>query len=483
MFVSVPPPKPFEAEVVYQIFPRSFRDSNGDGIGDLNGIKDKLRYIKNLGATTILLNPIFASRTYHNYFADDFYRVDPEFGTNRDFRELVRRAHQMGLKVILDIEPQYVTDRHPWFAKADMVWKRGSPFYDQNPQWWDGAHIRIATIRTANWKVRDELGKIFLYWTKAGADGFRIDHMMDDLDNKHVDTNLLRTLWQPIVQRVKALNPNAIFIGEQGDWYNLGGDILSKVDVDATYALGLRYVIAEGKREKIEKVLGLTRRATPHGKSQVLFLETHDTARIASDINDSERLRSAAVLTFTLAGTPLVYYGQELGMKGRPQKTGTDANDIPQRLAFRWNARLDAPGTARWYLKAARTVDLSGSRDHDGVSLEEQANDPGSLYRFYRRLIGFRKAHPVFARGSVERVVDVANRSVIAFTRDFRKGKVLVAVNLTDKPQNFAPAWAGGYPIRDLWANQSLTQPHTITLPRYGFRILKLAPAAALLQR
>lgn len=475
MFVSAPPPIPLEAEVIYQIFPRSFRDSNGDKVGDLRGITQKLGYIKDLGATVILLNPIFASRTYHNYFADDFYHVDPEFGTNEDFRKLTQRAHQFGLRVILDIEPQYVTDHHPWYRRTKMVWKHGSQYYDRPPQWWDGAHIRIAAVRTAYPKVKRELQKVFRFWTRVGADGFRIDHMMDDLDGKHVDTDLLRSLWRPIIKDVRKLKPRAIFIGEQGAWYNLGADLLKKADVDATYAIGLRYVIAQGKREKIEEMLGLIRKATPSGKSQILFLENHDTARFATDVNgDPERLRTAAVLTFTLAGTPLVYYGQELGMRGRPESHGSDANDIPQRLAFRWNAQLDAPGTARWYLHAAQSVDLSASQDRDGISLEEQANDPNSTYRFYRRLIAFRKAHPIFALGSVERIVDVANRNVFAFTRSLHGQRILVAVNLTEKSQTCAPCWIGRRPDRDLWTGKPLPASNALTLPRFGFRILEL---------
>src|SRR6478752_2278647 len=98
------PVSPWEREVVYQIFPRSFRDSDGNHIGDLKGIAERLDHVKSLGATAILINPIFASRMYHNYFADDFYTVDPEFGTNADFFDLVKQAHRKRIKVILDME-------------------------------------------------------------------------------------------------------------------------------------------------------------------------------------------------------------------------------------------------------------------------------------------------------------------------------------------------------------------------------------------
>lgn len=213
-------------EIVYQIFPRSYFDSNGDHIGDLTGIALKLPTIKQMGFTSILVNPIFKSRVYHNYFADDFFQVDPALGTNESFYRLVRKAHALGMKVILDMETQYVADQHPWFAEPQFqnyVWKKGSAFYDLKINWWGGSKAKIAAINPDLPEVIEAGKNIFRFWTcpngslDSGVDGFRIDHMMDDLDNQHVKKNVLSNYWKPIIEATKQVRPDAIFLAEQSD--------------------------------------------------------------------------------------------------------------------------------------------------------------------------------------------------------------------------------------------------------------------------
>jgi glycosidase len=320
-------PSPWEREVVYQIFPRSFHDSNGDRIGDLKGIASKLGHLQKLGVTAILLNPVFASRTYHNYFADDFLTIDPEFGTNRDFFALVRQAHRRRMKVILDMEVQYVADRHRWFTadpKKDYLWREGSAFYGKDLPWYDGAKIEIAAINPDHPEVRAHIRKVFRYWADPngdgnpsdGVDGFRIDHMMDDLDLKGVKKGMLEGFWRSLEQEIRRLNPKVLFVGEQSDW-GLGKDLFEKADVDAVFALPLWYAIRKLEKDRLQREILATALATPPGKTQFLAIENHDTDRFASEMNrHPDLLRLGAVLNLTLKGTPVIYYGQELGMTG-----------------------------------------------------------------------------------------------------------------------------------------------------------------------
>jgi len=450
--LASPVASPWEREVVYQVFPRSFRDSNGDRIGDIRGITQKLGYLKSLGVTTLLINPIFASRMYHNYFADDFMRVDPEYGTNADFFALVRAAHRRKMKVLLDMEVQYVADRHPWY----LAWKRDTNSPTPRHLWespsiftrgplplYDGTTVSAAAVDMDSPAVRDYMRRLFRYWVApngdadAGVDGFRLDHMMDDLDNVGAKKNLLANFWLPLVADVRRVKPSAFFVGEQADW-GFGGDLLRRGGADAVYAIPLRFSLVERDRAKILGALRLTNEATPTGKAQLVFIENHDVGRYATAAGrDPRLLRLGAFLNFTLKGIPALYYGQEIGLAGKQGQWGTDGNDIPVRLAHRWNRTLDAPGTATWYRDTGPWWSLEFSRDNDGVSVEEQDRDPDSLLNFYRKLIRLRKRHSAFQEGG-QTVLDLGNPSVLAFRREKDGAAVVVAVNLTDRPQSVA---------------------------------------------
>src|SRR6185312_7200191 len=219
---ATPPPAQPGGQVFYQIFFRSFRDSNGDRIGDLKGLTSRLGYIKQLGATTILLTPLQPSPYYHNYFATAFKAIDPAYGTLDDYFAFIRAAHATGLKVYLDQEFQYVAEGHPWWrtsickpqAKyADyLLWKDArhcvsEPFLDR-AKWlgYTGKAYGIAMVNLNDPAVKRYFTELLLYWAdphgdgsgRAGVDGFRIDHMMDALDHKGLDKNLFADFWTPL---------------------------------------------------------------------------------------------------------------------------------------------------------------------------------------------------------------------------------------------------------------------------------------------
>jgi glycosidase len=221
-----------KGEIIYHICQRSFYDSNGDGQGDLDGLRSKLDYLHDLGVTSILLMPLYEADCYHNYFASNFEKIDDEFGTMKSYIDLVKEVHRRGMKIYLDMETQYVTDKHVWWK--DAVGNLKSPYsnyilfqdeahtkpatmiYDLTElSSYDGKKIKITTVNLKSKEVLDYNVKLFSFFVDPnndgkfddGADGFRLDHAMDHLDNKPTLTNLFQEFWSPLIQRTKQVNP------------------------------------------------------------------------------------------------------------------------------------------------------------------------------------------------------------------------------------------------------------------------------------
>jgi alpha-amylase len=447
-----------EREVFYHIFTRSMRDSNGDREGDLKGIEQSLDYLKRLGVTSILLTPIYPSAFYHNYFASDFEGVDPEFGTVDDYRSLVAAVHARGMKIYLDQEFQYVAYDHAWFKSA--LGNPASPYSDflifhgpNNSKPEEGPfgitiakrfpddETGITTVNMESPKFRAWATDYLLRWVDPngdgdftdGVDGFRLDHMMDDLDNKKLLTNLFDDFWKPVFAQLKAKNPKLNLIAEQWDWGD-GADFLRRGGVDAAFAFPVAAAVRSFDKAKIVDAIGKVERATEGGKHELVFVENHDMPRIASDPGMSaEKLRTAATLMALLKGTPQLYYGQELGMRGvqRPEYK-SDEKDIGTREAFEWSAKVEAPGQATWYKGPKTYWTERAAKDDDGISVAEQDKDPASLLNHYRRLFALRAAHPALHSGA-QRILDSAE-SMLAVERSGGGERLLIVANLSDKP-------------------------------------------------
>jgi alpha-amylase len=461
---SAPPTRAKPAdEVFYQIFERSFRDSNGDRIGDLKGLTEKLDYLKELGVTSILLTPLQPSPYYHNYFATAFKAIEPAYGSMNDYFAFVRAAHARGLKVYLDEEFQYVAEGHPWWRDAigkpdspyasyllwrDRQHREAEPFLD-HARWagYDGRMIGIAMVDLNQPAVKRYFLDLMMYWADPhgdgsgvdGVDGFRIDHMMDDLDHKGLDKDLFAQLWTPLFHALKVRRPELRILAEQADW-GYGSDWLTRGNADMVFAFPLRGALVQLNTQAIVKALRETAAATPQGKDQVIFLENHDVDRYMSAVNDDPaRARAGAAIELVLKGEPLIYYGQELGMRGRALKNIplSDGIQIPSREAFRWQADLMAPGSAIWYQGDQPWWTQRYSRSHDGVSLEEEQARPDSLYHWYRRLLALRQQRQEWRDGEQRLPCNDAS-PVLCILREDGSRKTLLLVNLGNgvaKPQ------------------------------------------------
>jgi alpha-amylase len=444
-------------EVFYQIFVRSFRDSDGDRIGDLRGIQDKLGYLHDLGVTSILLTPINPSPFYHNYFASSFEGVDPKYGGASSLPELVAAIHARGMKIYLDQEIQYTAEDHPWWRQSmGQPASEYSHFILYNgpgstqPEsgvfgltvvpMYTGARVGIVSVNLLDSLTVRYFQNLFVSLIdpnrdgrfEDGVDGFRIDHMMDDLDMKGKLTNLFARFWAPVFARARAVNPRIRIIAEQYDW-GYGEDFLTRGGTDMVFAFPLRNAILSLQRDSIAHAIAETHDRTPPGKGQLVFIENHDMNRFASEMSgDVRKERIGAALNILLRGTPLIYYGQEIGMKGRQNKTwGTDANDIPVREAFEWTGKGDSPGSATWYQGTDAWWTDRYAKDGDGISVEEEARDPASLLSLYRRLLALRRARPELVSGE-ERVIATDQKDVLAVSHATTGHASLLLVNLAD---------------------------------------------------
>lgn len=458
---SIAQPKtPATGEIMYHVFQRSFYDSNGDSHGDLNGLRQKLGYLKELGVTSILLLPLYEADCYHNYFANDFESIDPEFGTLNEYLSLVRAIHAQGMKVYMDMETQYVTEKHAWWQSA--VGNLNSPFSDyllfddsahNTPatmifglrvlNGYDGRVIKVTTVNLKSKQVLDYNRRLFGFFLDPnqdgrfddGVDGFRLDHAMDRLDDKPTLIDLFASFWKPLVDDLKKINPGITIIAEQADWTDYGFDYFHRAGVDRMFGFELRQAILSFDKSQLIHKADTTLRLCPPGKQQIVFLENHDIDRLASTIEDRSKQKVAAALMFYMGGVPAIYYGQEIGMQGKNKSFGnTDGNNISVREAFDWYRSGEGLGTAMWYKRSGPWWDEVNNKANDGISLEEERADSGSLFNYYRTLIQVRQAHPALSGGQYSHALN-DNERVFSFTRAHGPQRVLVIVNLSNEEQ------------------------------------------------
>ncbi len=487
-------------ETFYHVFFRSFSDANGDRIGDLQGMTQRLDYLQRLGVTSILLTPLQPSPFYHNYFATDFESIEPDYGTRQDYFAFVRAAHARGLKVYLDMEIQYVGEGHPWWTSAlenpdapeagfllwhDRARGEAEPFLDQ-PRWegYDGRWHAIAMVDLNNPQVRDYFRRVLLWWAdpygdgsgRDGADGFRIDHMMDDLDHKGVATRLFDTFWKPIFDALRERRPGFRIMAEQADW-GYGADWLVRGHADLVFAFPLRGAILKLDARAIADTLRETARITPEGKHQITFIENHDTDRSMSLLDgDPAKARAIAAILLAVQGEPMLYYGQELGMRGVTANFGlSDGNHVPLREAMRWRTDLAAPGSAIWYQGDRPIWTARHNRSGDGASVEEQEADPASLLNWYRRLLALRQARTELRHGTQQLPCDDGG-PVLCVLREADGRRTLLLANLGEAEAN---AKLDATVPREGWhdllaqpAPADTVDPSHLPLPPMGVRIL-----------
>lgn len=454
-------------EVIYHVFQRSFYDSNGDANGDLNGLRDKLDYLQDLGITSILMVPLYESVYYHNYFSSDFEKIDPTYGNKEDYLALVHDIHERGMKIYMDMETQYVTQEHLWYKDS---YKNPKSIYsdyilyedslNEKPSTivadltelvgYNGVTHKITTVNLLSKGVLEYNKNLFKHWVDPnndgdfsdGVDGFRLDHMMDHLDNKPQLQNLFAEFWKPLISSLKELNPNIKIIAEQADWSSYGIDYLTNANVDDVFAFRLMGAIRNMNKKEIASMADTIFSITPKDKGQIVFIENHDIPRFATVVKkDLAKIKVGAALNLLIGGIPSIYYGQEIGMAGGGSLGLfggiTDANEIPEREAFEWYKSDTGKGMALWYKDSGPWWDQRNNQPNDGISLEEQKDDPSSIWNYYKTLIQLRKSSKALGFGDYISLNN-PNDQLYSFMRYIDDQATIVIVNLSSESQSAA---------------------------------------------
>ncbi len=429
--------------VFYEIFVRSFYDTNGDGIGDLNGVTQKLDYLSKLGVNALWLMPINPSPSYHGYDVTDYYSINPQYGTMDDFKRLLSEAHKRGMHVIMDLVLNHTSSQHPDFIDAS----RGpeSKYYNwyiwsdqNNGQYWHplpGNPSRyyvgifcdcMPDLNYRNPEVTAEAQKITAFWLKdVGVDGFRMDaikHLIEE-GNQIQNTPSTHQWLKGYYQFYKAQNPNAYAVGEvgQADASQIKSYSGGQLDQIFDFELAQDFVGSAntGSNSAVDSGLTFALQAAPDG-NYATFLTNHDQDRVMSTLGgDVNKAKLAAFQLLTAPGTPFIYYGEEIGMQG--QKPDEDI-----RRPMQWDASANGGFTsgAPWRAPAG---------DYTQVNVAAEAGGPGSLLSIYTQLIHLRDKNAALRTGQLS-VLSSGNAAVYAVLRTNGPETVLVLANLQGKP-------------------------------------------------
>jgi alpha-glucosidase len=464
----------WKTAVVYQIYPRSFADTDGDGVGDLEGIRRHLDHVARLGVDTVWLSPFYPSpMADFGYDVADHCDVDPLFGTLDDFDRLLADAHDLGLRVLVDLVPNHTSDQHPWFVESRSsrsspkrdwyVWRDRpnnwtSAFTGQSAWTFDDAtgqyflHLFLPQQPDLNWanpEVVAAIEAVMRFWLDRGVDGFRVDVVHGLGKDQDFPDAPADTAHRPWSGQNDHQSTHGIVRGLRGVMDSYPGDRLM---VGEVYLLSTRQVVryygagdelhlafnfvplyqpweAAAWREAVQEVEDVF---GPVGAWPTWVLSNHDNARHRTRYGNEARARAAAVLLLTLRGTPFVYAGEELGLEDAvipPDRVVDPGGRDGCRAPVPWHP---TPGHG-WASGAEAWLPWPPESDRRNAAVEE--GDPGSMLHLYRRLLSARRASPALRLGTW-RPLD-APTGVLAYERSHADDRRVVMVNFSDSPVPF----------------------------------------------
>ncbi len=436
--------------IFYEIFVRSFYDSNGDGKGDFNGLVEKLDYLNDgdptttndLGINALWLMPITESPSYHGYDVVDYYAADREYGTKEDFQRLVEEAHKRGIRIIIDLVLNHTSTQHPWFKASRSgeapytdyyVWRDEDPGFkgpwgqkvwikaSNNRYYYAVFWDQMPDLNLENPAVTQEIYDITRFWLEEmNVDGFRLDairHFIEDGPAQE-NTPATHTWLQEYFKFYKSVDPHAFTVGEAWtltplviDYVGDEVDIAFEFDLAEAFLDTARGPLAVPLYNQMQIVLD----SYPKGQYGV-FLTNHDQNRVMSQLDTLERAKLAATLMLTSPGVPFIYYGEEIGMTGiKP--------DENLRRPMQWDAGSAKVGFTTglpWYAPATDFITSNVAR---------QSRDNESLLSHYRSLIALRNAHPAMRTGDTM-LLDAGSARLFAMLRYNEDEAFLVLVNV-----------------------------------------------------
>ena len=481
----------WQSAIVYQIYPRSFQDSNGDGIGDLAGIEARLDYLVDLGIDTVWISPIFPSpMADFGYDVTDYCDIDPMFGNLADFDRLVAAAHGKGLRILLDFVPSHTSEKHPWFVESRAsrnnpkrdwyIWRDarpdGSPPNNWisefgGPSWtWDATteqyyHNTFLPEQPAlNWRnreVKSAMANVIRFWYKRGIDGLRVDavtHIAPNVDagdnppnpewavhmspaHSHLQIHSKNTIESyemvRLMRQVSDEFPDRVLIGETSgtleEVMRYYGDELDLFHLPFNFAL----LHAPWEASHIAGLIEIYEAALPERAWPNWVLGNHDAARIATRIG-TRQARVAATLLLTLRGTPTLYQGDELGMES--------AEIPPEAVQDPWEKRVPGLGLGRDPVRTPMPwTDDEGSGFSSTASwlpmhhpaegdVATQRGDSGSILNYSRALIALRRTERALSEGSF-RMLEATN-DLLIFERTAGNDRLVVCLNFSGEKKH-----------------------------------------------
>jgi len=480
----------WESGVIYQIYPRSFQDTNGDGIGDLPGIIQRLNHLVSLGIDAIWISPIYPSPMVDfGYDVSDYCDIAPIFGTLADFDRLIAEAHSRGLRVILDFVPNHTSNQHPWFLESRnsrdnpkrdwYIWKDtgqegGLPnnwlSHFGGPAWeWDETtkqyyyHSFLKEQPDLNWRnpaVKQAIYEVLRFWLDRAVDGFRVDVLWMLIKDDQFRDNPVNPGYVPGESSYKRLLP--LFTANRPEVHEivaemrmvldrypdrvLIGEIYLPIEELVTYygrdlkgaqlPFNFQLIQTAWNAPSIAEIMDQYEAALPRGAWPNWVLGNHDKARIASRIGEAQA-RVAAMLLLTLRGTPTIYYGEEIGMKDVPitpdQVQDPAEKNEPGLGLGRDPERTPMPWDGS--LLAGFTTGtpwLPLGPDHASANVAAMSKTHESLLNLYQRLIELRRGCPALTNGAIETVC--VEGSILRYQRRQGNDSLTIALNLSHEP-------------------------------------------------
>jgi glycosidase len=465
--------------VFYEVFLRSFYDSNGDGVGDFKGLTEKLDYLNDsdpnttddMGITGLWLMPIHPSPSYHGYDVLNYYAINPEYGTMEDFKIFLDEAHKRGIHVIIDLVINHSSNQHPFFQ--DALTGEDAPYHDwyvwsdtSRGNGWHEATVNGETkyyygyfcdcmpdFNYSNPAVTDQMEKVVSFWLKdVGVDGFRIDAAKHLFEKGTQLENVpeTHTWFKEFYPFYKAVNEDAYTVGEvaQSSARQTVEYADEQMDMIFNFEMANGFMnSARGEsNSSITSAVTFTLQDAPDWNFGT-FLTNHDQNRVMSVLNGNvEKAKVAAFLLLTSPGTPFIYYGEEIGMVGvKPDE------DI--RLPMQWDNTANSGFTRDIPWRTPNS-------DYTTVNVENEITAPDSLLRYYQQLIALRNTYPALSNGSYLPVT-TGNSKIYSAIRQSDKQTLLVITNLSkDTITDYTLTYKGGgikrgeYILNPIFGNQ-----------------------------
>lgn len=493
----------WQKEIIYQIYPRSFNDSNGDGVGDVNGIIQKLDYLEDLRVKGVWICPIYPSPMVDfGYDITDYKNIDPMFGTMEDFDRLVSEIHKRNMKLILDYVPNHTSEEHPWFQESRQsrenpkrdwyIWRDPAPdggppnnwlsafggsgweFDEQTGQCYYHAYLKEQPdLNWRNPEVQKAMLDVIRFWLNKGVDGLRVDavwHVIkdDQFRNDPINPNYdseKMTPYYRLKAKYSADRPevhdvikmmrevvdeyeNRVLIGEI---YLPVEELMAYHELDnmgAHLPFNFQLIDLKWNARNMESVVNEYEELLPPDSWPNWVLGNHDRPRIASRVGEKQA-RVAAVLLLTLRGTPTMYYGDELGMRGSPLPAekvkdpfeknvpGQGFGRDPVRTPMQWNDSENAGFTNG-------TPWLPLMDNFREVNVARELEDPQSMLNLYRTLINLRSNEPALRTGTYHPLPNEGN--LFSFGRSGPEKEFMIILNMNGQKEIYSPAkrdWEG----------------------------------------